>query len=228
MSEIALFGEKQDQLPAYMTQDAGLGNENVGGDTLGTPIIKLLQAMSPEVRSVEGAKVGMLYDNVANTCFEDLYASNLYFDRVFTVWKKREAGGGKEGDFASEAEAMAHINTLPYPDQYSCDETHIHYLVIFEVVDGTPKVVGPAKIYLKSSGLTPSRNWNTAFAKLEGNPPRFASVWRMSSITQTNKKGDEWANWAFDFCGYHTDENIYNELKKTYESLSGSQLAAAA
>ena len=224
-NEIALFGDKEAGLPSYMSQDRDLGNENTSADTLGTPTIKLLQALSPEIRAVEGAQVGKLYDNVSNKVYDDILACNLYFDRKFTVWKDRDFGGGKEGDFDTEAEALEHVQSLDYPEQYQVQETHIHTLIQFKVTDNALEVVGPARLYFKASGLTPSRNWNTELNKLKG--PRFCGIWKLYSITQRNKRNEEWANWAFNFEGYVPDQDLYAQLKASYEAVAGVTAQAA-
>ena len=224
--EVSLFGDKSESLPAYMRDDAGLGNENASGSALATPQIKLLQALSPELRDQElkakGADVGKLFDNVSREIFSSIIVANVYFEAYYTVWKDRKKGGGKFGEFATEAEAMSHIASLDQPDDYACQETHKHYLVQLDGNTGEP--LGGAVVYMKSTQLGPSRAWNTEINKKNG--PRFASIWELSSVTETSRNNDEYANYSFSWKGWASQE-LYEAIKPMYQSMAGQQQQTA-
>jgi hypothetical protein len=220
--EISLFGDKSASLPAHLQNDQGMGNENAG-DALAVPQIKLLQALSPEMRSVDGAQVGMLYNNVTGALYDSMYVANVFLDHYFTVWKDRKKGGGKFGEFEKEAQAHAHIATLEgSPQDYQAQETHKHSLIL---LDESGEVTGPAVIYMKSTQLTPSRAWNTEIIQTKA--ARFATIWTLGSKIERNKRNDEYANYSVTQAGW-APEGLYEELKIIYSSISGKRPIAEA
>jgi len=216
---VALFGDKT-QMPAIPAEDANLGNENLDSSALATPQIKLLQSLSPELREFRdaGATEGMLFNNVTKELMDSVLCANIYLETYVTVWKKRAEGGGKYGEFASEAEAVAHIATLENPSSYDAQETHKHYLVLLDPSTGEP--VTPAVVYLKSSQLAVSRNWNTDI--LNRKAPRFASIWELGSRLERNRRNDEYANYTVEFRGWASAE-LYAQLKHTYMNVSAAR-----
>jgi hypothetical protein len=215
-TEVSLFGDKEESLPSYMQDDRGLGNENASGAALATPQIKLLQALSPELRSVDGAQVGQLYDNVSGQLYDSIIVANLYLEVAFTLWKKRDLGGGKEGEYLTEAEANAARNALDRPDDYIVQETHKHYLVQLDGESGD--LIGGCIIYMKATQLSPSRAWNTEIVKKNG--PRFASIWEVSHKMERSKRNEDYANYAITMKGWASQE-LYAALKPLYQAIVG-------
>lgn len=220
--EMSLFGDKN-SVPSFAPEDANLGNENVDSSALATPQIKLLQALSPELREYrdKGADVGKLFNNVTKQCLDSIVCVNLYLDTYHTVWKNRDVGGGKQGEFSSEAEALAHIATLDRPGDYSSQETHRHTLVLLD--PNTGEGIGPAVVYMKSSQLAVSRAWNTEILSCKG-APRFASIWEFGSQLQRNRRNEEYANYVFNFRGWASTE-LYSQLKQSYQAITAGKTA---
>lgn len=221
--EVAMFGDKEASLPAYMQADSGLGNEHASGGALATPQVKLLQALSEEIRTVEGAKVGHLFDNVGKQLYDSMIVTNLYLQVSWTVWRDRKKGGGKVGDYETEAEANAVLNEQSTPADYNVQETHKHYLA---QLDGeTGEIIGGAVIYMKSSQLTPSRAWNTEIVKRNG--PRFAGVWELGSRMERSRSNEEYANYTVTWKGW-ASAALYEQLKSLYHSVTGTSASEAA
>ena len=61
-----------ENLPAYIQADSNLGNEHVTSEDLQRPQIKLLQKMSPQTDSVEGAKPGMFINTLDNKLYNEI------------------------------------------------------------------------------------------------------------------------------------------------------------
>lgn len=223
--EMTLFGDKSEQLPAFMQEDASMGNENIDPSTLAIPQIKLLQALSPELRDYKdsGADVGKLFNTVTKESLDSIVCANLAVDTYFTVWKSRESGGGKEGEFATETEALQHIQSLDRPEDYSSQETHKHHLILLN--PSTGELISPAVIYMKNTQLTVSRAWNTELVNKKA--PRFASIWELGSRLEQNKRRDEYANYITAWRGW-ASQQLYAELKANYVGLIGSNQQTAA
>ena len=72
---VAAFLKDQDQLPAHLAQDAGLGNENVGTDDLAIPRLDLIQQLSPQIdksspKYIEGAETGHIFNTLTGEVYD--------------------------------------------------------------------------------------------------------------------------------------------------------------
>lgn len=177
--------------PAHLNPEGTLGNENVSNDAIKVPYLKLLHDISNETKKkhpayVEGAEPGMLIDSVSNEVMDSVYLINLKYNDKYVVWKKREFGGGKVGEFATLQEAEDHLKQEGLaPEQHDTQFTGEHYCMRVEPQTGrmTPIIVSLAR-----SGLNFNADWNTAIAKIGGD--RFSSVWEINSRVESGKKGD--------------------------------------
>lgn len=218
--EVALFGNKEAQLPAYAAAAGGaLGNEELGTDDLAIPRLSLLQGLSPQVTNgnIDGAKPGLFHLSVTDDLFESAYVMNLAFAKNYTVFTKRSEGGGFHGGFDTEAEAREHIATLPGDgSKYEVTETHIHTLLI---LDGEGKPTGAARMFMQSTKIAPSKQWNSQIRLLNPDAPRFASVWELTAVKQTNARGTFY-NIGAEFAGWASEE-LFEEAKRTYYRVTG-------
>ncbi|QIB67112.1 hypothetical protein [Kineobactrum salinum] len=226
-TEVALFGDKTADLPAHLQDDSvgAMGSENTSVKDYAMPQLKLLQALSPECRSVEGAKEGMLLNSVTQETFDAVFAINLYFTKEYAIFKKRLKGGGFFGNFDTEAEALEELATLEGdPAHYDVVETDKHTLLLLDD-EGAP--TGPAQIFMSSSKLQVSRVWNTSINQKSLNKPRFSRVWRVGSIMEKNKRGDEYANFTITDCGW-APPALYEAALDGYRAVSGTAAPAEA
>ena len=170
-----------------MAETTGLtGNEHLTPQDLQTPSIALLQQLSPEVqkghdRYISGAFPGMFLLKGPGTLL------GTHFDCVpctvrtrHSVWRPREVGGGLLAQYATEAEAMAHVQRMSGQAEYQFSHDHLVLLVQGSKVE-------PAMIFMNGSKLQTSRKWNTAIR--QKHQIRWASVWRVSSRVVQNAKG---------------------------------------
>ena len=133
-TEVALVSTK---LPAHVEKAAGLGNENVTGEHLQTPRVKLLQQMSSEVDEnhdayIDGARPGHVLNTVTNENYgQEIYVINIHFTEDFVVWRKREKGGGiGSSGHKSMAEAKEAAKALDgSEDDYEIIQTQTHLLL---------------------------------------------------------------------------------------------------
>jgi hypothetical protein len=213
---VALFGDKE-TMPAHIAHGSGLGNENVGADDVAMPYLNILQALSPEVEEMDGAKAGMFLNSITKDLYEWVFAVNLYYSREYTIFRKRQLGGGFEGSFSAESEAREKIATQLDGkfDDYDITETHRHVLLLLDK-DGTP--LQPVIMNLSGSKLRPSRAWNAEISVKCQGADRFAAVWKLSTVKQSNNKGS-WYNLATQFAGW-APESLYDEAKKYYTQVA--------
>lgn len=223
----AVFSAK---LPSFMSaDDAKQGHENISGQDLTIPRLKVLQALSPELdedkaQYVEGAKPGLILNSVTQELMKSVYVVNLYYERNVNVWLKREMGGGLVGSFKSEIEAKQHLDNAGLElTSHDLVDTATHYLLLLNE-DGSIK--GQAMVDMISSGLTVSSNWNSNI-KLHADTPRYGTVWNLTTQKRSNTKGS-WHVFDFDFAGYVNDAKLYDEAKRQYQIVSGNASTEAA
>jgi len=217
---LAIFGSDTNALPAHlqeaMERDRALGNENVSAEDQAVPRISLLQALSPQIDDVEGARPGQFHISTTNELVDSLMVINLAFRKEWAVFKDKDLGGGFNGSYESEAAARAHVDTLPgNASDYQIIETAKHALLVLDE-EGNPAY--PAEMFFKSSALNQSRKWNSEISIKNGNAPRFATVWKLSPLKRKNDRGT-WYVPQTEFLGY-APEALYNEAKALYTAIA--------
>lgn len=81
--------------PSFMDAYIGAGAENISGDDMETPRIKLLQALSPEVEQFDEAKPGHFWHTIAQVDLgPQLKVVPVHIDMRAILWNPRESGGG--------------------------------------------------------------------------------------------------------------------------------------
>jgi hypothetical protein len=218
---VATFLKDQDQLPAHLAKDAGLGNENVGTSDLAIPRLDLIQQLSPQIdksspKYIEGAETGHIFNSLTGEVYDFCFVINLQFEQKWQIFKKRKFGGGFEGSFDSEAEAMAHLDAQSLPhEQYDVVDTAIHKCLKLDE-NGQPDQ--PVLIYMSGSKQKVSKNWNSAIQLKNPQAARFASVWTLQSVGEKNRQGQPYHNFKIDFAGW-ASKDLYDEAKRLYEGL---------
>ena len=207
------------ELPAHIKLGSGLGNENVQSDHLSVPRVKQLQKMSNEVDEnhsdyMEGAKVGDFINTVTGENYgQEMLIVNVHFKEEFVAWKKREAGGGLLGSYPTREEAIQAIADQGVSEEDAeVIQTQTHSLL--KVDEKTMEISDiPFLFDCASSKLRVSREWNTQITKLGGD--RFAALWKMSSVSTANRKGQAFMNISISNVCWLSEE-IYNQAKEFY------------
>jgi hypothetical protein len=129
--EVAVLGTKE-TMPVSI--DSGtVGNENVSVEDMALPYISILQALSPQIEEVEGAKAGMFFNSITQEVSESLDVLNLYFSKSYAIFKKRTLGGGFNGNATNRVDAENMRKELPGdPEDYDIVETHSHTIYILD------------------------------------------------------------------------------------------------
>jgi len=209
-------------LPAHLQQDAGQGNENVGTDDLAIPRLDLIQQLSPQIdpnspKFIEGAKLGHIFNSLTGDVYDYCFVINLMYETKWQIFKKRKFGGGFEGSFDTERDAMSHLEAQGLPlDQYDVVDTAIHKCLLLDE-NGSPDQ--PVLIYMSGSKQKVSKNWNSAIQLKDPRAARFASVWTLQSAQEKNRQGQPYQNYKCDFAGW-AGEDLYTEAKRLYEGVS--------
>lgn len=214
-----------DQLPDHLRNGTGAGNENVSSDDMTIPRLDVIQQLSPQIdptspKYIEGAKLGHVFNSLSGQLYTHCFVVNLHFDTRYQVFKKRKFGGGFEGSFANEAEALAHLDSAGLPrDQYDVSETAIHKCLLLDD-QGLPDQ--PVLIYMSGSKMKVSKDWNSAIRLKDPRADRFASVWTLSSAGEKNKQGQPYQNFKVDFAGW-AGESLHEAAMSAYTGIVGQQ-----
>lgn len=224
--------------------DAGHGMEGATSDSFAIPFLTVLQKGSPQVDEtvnggadlVEGAKAGMLYDNVSRTLYDGKTGALIVpcaYRRVFIHWGPRSGdGAGFKGEL-TEAEVaemrkagkVAEVDgKLIIPDKdgvidaKKCgriSDTRNHYVL---VVDEETGVARQAVLSLTSTQIKKSKGLMAALAALRFQgpnglfmPPTFASTVRTTTTPEQNDQGS-WYGVKFELEG-RVNTSLYNEAK---------------
>ena len=183
---------------------AKAGLEGVSQEDLATPRLKILQKMSPDLDTVEGAKAGMILDTVNNKLYDGnkgILLLPVAYQRQYTEWQDRGQGTGAP---VAVYDANSDILSKTVRDDQKKDrlpngnyvETAGNHFVI--VVEDEKNGIGqPALITLKSTQLKKSRKWNSMMLniKIQGSkgpftPPMYSHLYRLTTIKEGNDFGD--------------------------------------
>ena len=207
------------ELPAHIKLGSTLGNENVTSEHLSVPRVKQLQKMSNEVDEnhsdyMENSKVGDFINTVTGENYgQEILLVNVHFKEEYICWKKREFGGGLLGSYPSKAEAIAALTEANEKEgEVDITQTQTHTLLKVDEKTGTVSDI-PFLFDCANSKLRVSKEWNTQILKLAGD--RFASLWKMSSVSTTNRKGQAFMNIDISNVGW-LNEETYKTAKEFY------------
>jgi len=209
-----------------MEADAGAGLENATTEDFQIPYIKLLQALSPELKKrdikyVPGAEEGMILNSGTGEFWdseEGIIVLPVSFDFNIIEW-----AGEKRGQLIAVHDRKNPPTPFAKNDKNESilengnvlRPTASHYVLI--VNPENPNISERAVISMASSQLKISRRWMSligAIQKLKTDgtpfvPPSFSHFYRLTTAVDSNDRG-EWWNWV-----------IHNEgmLQKKHEEL---------
>ncbi|MBT4080662.1 MAG: hypothetical protein HOE82_08625 [Gammaproteobacteria bacterium] len=164
---------------------------------------------------IPDAKVGDI--TVGSDVFDEVFVTNLYYKKEYPIFDDNR---GMVGNFKTRAAAEAYLAEQGLSTASNrIVETATHACLH---VNAEGKALGPAIIRMSSTKLRVSNDWNAEITKT--NVPRFASVWKLTPVEQSNAKGS-WYNYSIENVGY-PDEDTFNFAKAQYESIAPSSAAA--
>jgi hypothetical protein len=204
--------EKKDQEAAMMSFDygdeAGQGYSPESAEDIQIPFILVLQALSPQVKSVEkgglkGAEIGMLCNTVTSELSKSVRFIPAYSKKLYVEWITRKEGGGFVASHELDSEVVLALKKSGERGPYKTNDgkheiIETQYLYCVEVDDSDEPTGGFFVVSFTSTKLASWRKWNTAVHTLridapDGRkiqPPLYAHVVEMTTKEQTNKHGD--------------------------------------
>lgn len=224
-NEVAVKNEQfviTNEVPDFLrNQTSTRGAEEVGAGDLIIPRLEVVQSLSPcrkksDAAYIEGAEEGMLFNNVTRELYgTEVAVVPVYFRKQFLLWKDRKKGGGTNGyrgAFPSEVEARQAIMALG-EDDIEVVETNEHFCLLVQGASGkTEEIV----LSMAKSKMKVSRKWNSLIRMNGGDS--FSRVYKVSGISETNARNEEFFNFGISNMGYVT-EAIYKKAEALYEQI---------
>ena len=213
---------------------AGAGMENVGIDDVQIPMLKITQALSPQLKRnkpeyVEGIQEGDLFLTVFNRFWpsdKGVTIIPVAYQRNIIEWTPREQGGG----FV----AMHALSDMPRLQKSTNDkgrpisetgteliDTAANYFLV-QTDDGWE----PCFMPFSSSGHKDARTLNTLLVQQklpDGSPaPRFLYRWQLTTSIRT-KNEDSWYGADFERLGY-IDKAQFEVAKSLYDQVKAGNV----
>lgn len=240
---------------SMFAEDAGAGMEGATAESFAIPFLSVLQKGSPQVdeasgAALEGAKAGMLYENVNSKLLDGKAGVRIVpcsYRRVFLRWApKGSDGAGFKGELAPEVVADMRAKGeivdmdgklyIPLADgtvnDKKCDrisDTRNHYVLLLDADTGGWK---EALVSLTSTQIKKSKMLMSALASVKVNgpsgmftPPTFANVVRMSTVPESNDKGT-WFGVKFELAAQVDRAEVYAAAKAFHASVSKGTVVA--
>jgi len=205
-----------------MMADAGLGFENVSANDVAIPYLKVLQALSPELRGVTkiaGAEEGLILNTVTGQLMKEVRIIPCAFKKSYVEWTPREAGGGLVKEHTDEAilekTRKNERNQDVLPNGNLIVTTAYHYVLVLSE-GGFER----ALIAMSSTQLKKSRRWLGQMMALQVKvgdrsftPPPFSHSYHVGTGMET-KDANSWYGWLINDPIMVQDRNTYDAAKK--------------
>lgn len=216
--------------------DAGAGMENVDQDSLAIPFVTILQGLSPQIETVDGAKPGLFINTITNELSSSVNVIPVAFQRRYLQWAPRSKGGGFKGmhDVASIETNPAYVRNeegkLLTPEGDELKDTRIHY-VLTVGADGS---YSAAIVSMSSTQIKKSKRW---LSRIQGvqlkdkngrvfNPPSFSHIYKLTSVKETNDSGS-WYGYDVGMVGQVQDAELYKAAKALHEQVQKGEVQAS-
>lgn len=229
--------------------DAGAGMEGAGQESFAIPFLSVLQKGSPQVdeasgAAIEGAKAGMLFENVTGRMFsgkDGVVIVPCSYKREFLRWGARDNGGGFKGAYTPEdiadMRAKGQIVELegrlyaPEADGSVSDkksdrfnDTRNHYVLIMDETTGawTEALLSLTSTQIKKSKMLMSALASVKLKNAAGQmytPPTFANFVRVTTVGESNDKGT-WFGVKFELAGQVDRAEVYGAAKAFHANIA--------
>jgi hypothetical protein len=221
-----------------ITTVAGQGTENLdSGSSL--PFIRILQDLSPQLKKqkdeyIEGAESGdLFFAKTQSVLDQPVEIVPCYTKSIYTEWVPRSKGGGFVGNHPLTVvsnPAYEKGRERQYDEWLGENELKFttYWFVLMKVNDSWEQAVIP----FTSSQLRVSRKLTQDINRFRYDdasiaPPLFAQSWKLKSVLETSKNGDDYYNFEFvepTALDFEADESILTLASDTYKNASDTPL----
>ena len=192
-----------------MSKDSGGGFEEVTSSDVQIPFIRVIQALSPQIKKsdsafIKGASQGDIFNTVTKQFWsaeEGILVIPIHFQMKFLEFVPRDQGGGFVGELNPASEEVKKAKKIDKNSSIELLEndnelvrTAQHYVKIVHE-DGT---LENAIVDMKKTQLKKSRQWMSIMMMQKHNGktlPSFSQVYRLKTVEESNDKGN-WYTWS--------------------------------
>lgn len=238
--------------PIDFSADAGMGMEGADKSSFAIPFITMLQGLSPQIESVDGAKPGKMINTITNELFDEIFVIPCAYQRRFLRWAPRSSGGGYKGEYnpvdveTGKLVGMTNVNGMflmdvpngvtqlfdpkgaPLYDHLADTRNH------FVLVRNSSGSWQAALISLSSTQIKKSKRWMSLIQGVElrdgagraFNPPSFSHIYRIKPVKEGNSKG-EWWGYDITLAEPVTDGEVYNKAKEFNKQVAAGAVEVA-
>ena len=209
------------------------------------PFIRLAQQMSPEINKkdakfIAGLSAGDIFNTLTGKTYdgeEGLDVVPCYITTKYLEFVLRDNGGGFMGEISASDPVLKRtvkegtIDLLPNGNQVVTSDQY--YCLVLDA-DGSFE---PAVVDMKVTQLKVSRRWKTQIAMNKAKNPKtgdlqtlplFSTIWKLTTVDETNRRNETYANYAVSKVGMIKDRDIFLEAKTFRESIMAGEVKAAA
>ena len=223
---------------AIMSQFEGVetGFEEMNADDLQLPRLKLLQAMSPELENDDALRAGHILNSVTGDWWpsdQGVKVIPCVYHKTYVEWAP--VGSGAKGPVAVHQSKEVMNDTIRGDDgKFYKNDNSGNYIEetanYFVLIVGGKGETSQAVISMKSSQLTPSRNWNSKMKNLKiqnakgsyFTPPMWSHSYLLKS--EKAKNGDKtWYKWKIELDSMLTNEAHVQEASSFSKDMSAAK-----
>jgi len=235
MNKTVVKKDQSNNAVAIMSQfeNVQTGFEDMSSDDLQLPRLKLLQTMSPELENDEALRAGHVYNSVTGDWWPSDQGVNVIpcsYHKTYVEWAPLNSGS--KGPVAVHQSKEVMNNTVYGDDnKYYTNDNSGNYIEetanYFVLIIGGKGETSQAVVSMKSSQLTPSRNWNSKMKNLKiqnskgdyFTPPMWSHSYLLR--TEKTKNGDKtWFKWKVEVSSMLSVESHVNEARSFSEDMS--------
>ena len=224
-------------MAADFAADAGLGMEGADKSSFAIPFLSILQGLSPQLETVDGAKPGLFINSITNEVFKEVLVIPCAFQRRFLRWAPRSEGGGYKGEYNPvdiETGKIAGVQTNAEGrlmiENDELKDTRNHF-VLMQTESGAWT---GALLSLSSTQIKKSKRWMSLILGIEMrnaqgkpfNPPSFSHVYKLSAVKEENSKGSWWGL-QVEKVESVGDAELYAKAKAFHNSVSAGEVEVA-
>jgi hypothetical protein len=233
---------KTESLPAMnlenLVQFAGAGLDTITTDDIATPRLKVLAAMSPEVDEIDGAKAGMIINNVSKKLYSGQDGIKVVvcgYEKVWLEWTDRGKGASAPVNIFEPKDKPT--NAVRGDDgKFRLEngnylEECANFYVLLLNGGAAPE---PAILSMKATQLKAARSWAYSLKnEFIQNPktkqlflaPSWYRIYHLTTIKQQNDKGS-WYGWVVNKDEFLSDEATFDMAASFNESVRKGKVTA--
>ncbi|MEM4270979.1 MAG: hypothetical protein QXO70_02695 [Candidatus Pacearchaeota archaeon] len=217
-----------------MFSGAGSGFEGTTSETFKTPFLKILQALSPELKKsdpkyIPGAEQGKFCNSATQELYDELEVVVLKVEHSLVVWKPNRGGFVGRYPKTSEESIVAKREGV---QKWDADGNEVVDTIEFFCMS----INNPSDIFIipmSTASFKHGRSWATRLRMLKANGKpvnvSWAGVWKISTVEEKNELGSWYTIGATpEFVRFITKEEKENFVIPAKEMLRHAETDYAA